>query len=429
MRKILICVLILLISCNVLHAEEDLTGLSLEECLELALINHPSLRRAKSSTRDIKAQLESLKADDRIKITLTGSANYSGTYKYWDDRTHAENLSINATKLLYDTGKNKLQKQIRNESLQGSIETERNTQITVAANAKRAYYDLVLKLLNRDVEREKLNNLEQHLKTAQGFYDVGQSPFIDVTKAQADVATAKVSLLKAENDILVSQEALKVAMGTDIASPFNVALSTKLLLPQPADDFEKLISTAFNDRPDYKKLQHDYKGGELSVKYAARTNAPTINGSMGSSISKREGSSAARDYTVGINLNVPVADGGAEKAAVESARAKLEQVSADIEILENQITYGVRSAALSLINATDRVKSSETGVKYAEENLLLAQGRYEVGVGDAIELSDAVSSLASSRYTYYQALYDAQTARADLDEALGHLPPEIEGKI
>ncbi|MBR0076729.1 MAG: TolC family protein, partial [Synergistaceae bacterium] len=181
MRKILICVLILLISCNVLHAEEDLTGLSLEECLELALINHPSLRRAKSSTRDIKAQLESLKANDRVKITLTGSANYSGTYQYWDDRTHAENLSINATKLLYDTGKNKLQKQIRNESLQGSIETERNTQITVAANAKRAYYDLVLKLLNRDVEREKLNNLEQHLKTAQGFYDVGQSPFIDVT--------------------------------------------------------------------------------------------------------------------------------------------------------------------------------------------------------------------------------------------------------
>ena len=67
-------------------------------------------------------------------------------------------------------------------------------------------------------------------------------------------------------------------------------------------------------------------------------------------------------------------------------------------------------------------------MKYAEENLALAQGRYEVGVGNPIELSDAVSSLASSRYTYYQALYDAQTARADLDEALGHFPPEIEGR-
>ena len=68
-------------------------------------------------------------------------------------------------------------------------------------------------------------------------------------------------------------------------------------------------------------------------------------------------------------------------------------------------------------------------MKYAEENLQLAQGRYEVGVGDPLELSDAVSALASSRYTYYQALYDAQTARANLDEALGHLPPELDGGL
>ena len=80
------------------------------------------------------------------------------------------------------------------------------------------------------------------------------------------------------------------------------------------------------------------------------------------------------------------------------------------------------------MNAVDRVKSSELSVKYAEENLTLAQGRYEVGVGNPIEVSDAVSALATARFTYYQALYDAQTSRADLDEALGHLPPEIEGR-
>ena len=127
-------------------------------------------------------------------------------------------------------------------------------------------------------------------------------------------------------------------------------------------------------------------------------------------------------------MSVPVVDGGETKAGIESARAKLEQYNADSESLRQNIIYSVRSAALSLMNAIDRVKSSELSVKYSEENLALAQGRYEVGVGDPIEVSDAVSALASSRYTYYQALYDAQTSRADLDEALGHLPPEIEGR-
>lgn len=429
MRKIFLAFTLLLVIANFSQAQDFSPGLSLEECLTLALMNHPSLKRAKSSTRDLRAQLEALRANKRVTVSLTGSARYAGDYDYWDDRYHNETISINASKLLYDTGRNNLQQQIRNESILGSLETERGTQVTVAANAKRAYYDLVLKFLNREVEQEKLNNLEEHLKTAEGFYEVGNSPFIDVTRAQADVASARVSLLKAENDILVSQEALRVAMGTDISGPFDLALSTELLLPQPAEDVSALIEIAITDRPDYRKLMHDVKGSELSIKNAARSNSPTITGQASSSLSKREGNSATNDYSLGVNINVPVSDGGAMKASIESARAQLEQVNADVESLRNQLTYSVRSAALSLMNATDRVKSSEASVKYAEENLALAQGRYEVGVGDPLELSDAVSTLASSRYTYYQALYDAQTARADLDEALGHLPPELEGRL
>ena len=420
-----IAILLLSLDTRILFAE-DISGLSLEECLTLALTNHPSLRRSKAATKDIAAQLEAIRANKRLKLELTGNASFSGTFDYWDDRYHSEGLSLNATKLLYDTGRNKLQQEIRNESLLGSQESERNTRITVAANAKKAYYDLVLKFLNRDVEREKVKNLEEHLKNSQGLYEVGRSPYIDVTKAQSDLASAKVSLMKAENDILVSQEALRVAMGTDIKGTFNIALSTQLLLPQPAQDFDTLINIALEDRPDYKKLLHDVRGSELSVKNAARTSSPTINGSAGSSVSKREGTRASNEYTIGLSINIPVIDGGAEKAAIDSARAQLEEVNADLDALRQQITHDVRSAALTLINATDRVKSSHTSVEYSEENLTLARGRYEVGVGTPLELSDAVSSLASSRYSYYQALYDAQTARADLDLALGHMPPELD---
>ena len=423
MRKIFLSVLIITLSANILHAQ-DIEALSLEECLTLALNNHPSLRRAQSSTKDMAAQLESLRASNRLKLDLSGSARYNGDYDYWDNRYHTETVSFTASKLLYDTGRNKLQQDIRTESLKGSQETERNTQVTVAANAKKAYYDLLLKVLNRDVEREKLNNLEEHLKTAQGFYDVGNNAFIEVTKAQADVSSAKVSLLRAENDILVSQEALRVAMGSTSAE--NITLSGQLALPTPAGDVEELIASALEDRPDYRKLLHDLRGGELSVTNAARSSSPSITGSAGSSISWREHvEDYTDDFNVGLNMTIPVIDGGTMKASVASARAQLEQVNADIESLRQQVTYSVRSAALSLMNAVDRVRSSEASVKYAEENLQLAQGRYEVGVGDQLELSDAVSTLATSRYTYYQALYDAQAARIDLDEALGHLPEEL----
>ena len=412
-------------SCTSSYSKINIDGLTLEECITLALNNHPSLRSAKSSTRDLYAQLESIRAANRVTVNLTGSLTHSGTYEHFDDRNNATSLRLEASKTLYDTGRNRLQQEMAKESIEGSLESERNTKIQVAANAKRAYYALVLRFLNRDVEREKLRNSEEQLKNAQGLYEVGNSPFVDVTKAQADVSSAKVSLMKAENDILVYQEALRVAMGTDINGPFNIALSTELILPQTVDDdVNVLISRALEDRPDYRKLQHDHRSNELDIRNAARASSPKITGSAGTSLSNSEKGNASETYNFVVNMNVPVVDGGTMKASLESKRAALERTEAAIETLRQSLTYDIRKAVLELTNAIDMVKSSEISVKYAEESLELERGRYEVGIGDPLSVSDAVSKLASARYVYYQALHDAQKARTDLDEALGHFPPE-----
>lgn len=407
----------------------DISGLTLEECIMLSLTNHPSLRRSKASIQDITAQLESLRATTRVKVTLTGSLRYNGNLEYFDDRSHNESITLNASKLLYDNSRSKIQRQIRTESLLGSQETHRNNMIAVAAEAKRKYYDLVLKFLDRDLQREKVRSLEEHLRSAQGLYEVGNSPYIDVTKAQSDLASARVSLLKAENDILLAQEALKVAIGTDIHTPFSIALSAELLMPQLPEDMAGLVDKALADRPDFRKLLHDIKAGELSVKDAARANSPTITGQASTSLSNSERSSSTADYYVGVNVNVPVVDGGETQAGIDRAKAQLEQTHADADSLRQNITYAVMSAALSLMNANDRARAAQETVKYSEENLELSQGRYNVGVGNAIEVSDAVSALAEAKHTYYQAIYDAQTARANLDEALGHFPAEIEGRL
>ena len=419
--------LIFLISlCSLSYSEVNIDGLTLEECITLALNNHPSLRSAKSTTRDFIAQLESVRAANRLKINLTGSLTHSEAYERFDERNNTASLRLEASKTLYDTGRNRIQKEMAQENIKGSLETERQTQLQVAANAKRAYYDLVLRFLNRDVEREKLKNSEEQLKNAQGLYEVGNSAFVDVTKAQSDVASARVSLMKAENDILVYQEALRVAMGTDINGPFSIALSTELMLPAPADDVNVLIAHALEERPDYLKLLHDSRNAELAITNAARTNSPTITGTAGTSLSNSEKGTAAETYNFAVNMNIPLEDGGTMKASIESRRAALEKIEASIDTLKQSMTYSIRKAVLDLTNAIDVVKSSETSVKYAEENLELERGRYEVGIGNPVAVSTAVSALATARGTYYQALHDAQKARADLDEALGHLPPEIE---
>ena len=403
----------------------DEAGLSLETCLQIAMDNHPSLRKSKATTRISLSQLEQTKASNRWKVNLTGRTNINGDYDALDDRTHDGTIGINATKTLYDTGVNRLTREMNAEDISSSQEAERNTQVTVASGVKKAYYDLVLKLLNREVEREKLANLEEHLKTARGIYEVGNSSYVEVTKAEADYANARVSLLKAENDILVSQEALKTAMGVSDYDNSRLMVSTVLILPEAAGDIDGLLSIAMRDRTDYSRILHSIRKSELEVKASARDNSPTITGTLGTDYTKREAVSPTTDYNAALSITIPVADGGLTKAKTASSLAGLEQNQAEEQSLRQTIARDLRSAALSLSSAIDRAKSSEVSVKYAEENLQLAQGRYEVGVGSPLEVSDAVSTLATSRYTLYQALYDAQIARTELDEAMGHLPPEL----
>ena len=83
----------------------DISGLSLEECLILSLNNHPSLRKTKASAKDIEAQIESLRAATRVKVSLTGSVRYNGDYDYFSDNYHNESITLNATKLIYEIGR------------------------------------------------------------------------------------------------------------------------------------------------------------------------------------------------------------------------------------------------------------------------------------------------------------------------------------
>ena len=83
MRKyIFALLLILILNLNfALAAELDLNNLSIQECLNIALENHPSLRNAKGGIRAAAAQLEQVKANNRATLSINGSLGYSGNYE------------------------------------------------------------------------------------------------------------------------------------------------------------------------------------------------------------------------------------------------------------------------------------------------------------------------------------------------------------
>ena len=84
-----------------------------------------------------------------------------------------------------------------------------------------------------------------------------------------------------------------------------------------------------------------------------------------------------------------------------------------------QVRFDVEQAQATLLGNRESVVAAQDAVDNAREQLRLAEGRYQAGVGTIIELSDAQVQLTNAAAQLVQAQYNLSTARARLLAALG----------
>jgi outer membrane protein TolC len=83
------------------------------------------------------------------------------------------------------------------------------------------------------------------------------------------------------------------------------------------------------------------------------------------------------------------------------------------------IALAVRKAHMDLKAAKEMITAREEGVASAAEDLKLAEERYRVGAGTALELIDAQVNSTSAQSNHVRALYDYKLALAQLEKAVG----------
>jgi outer membrane protein TolC len=94
-------------------------------------------------------------------------------------------------------------------------------------------------------------------------------------------------------------------------------------------------------------------------------------------------------------------------------------VKAQEEQQRQQVALEVEQSYLKVIETRERIKATEAAARAAKENLDLAKGRYQVGVGSIIEITDAETLYTDAQTNYIRSLYDYKIAEAQLTRAMG----------
>ena len=405
------------------RAEERKT---LEECIEIALRQQPILKAAAATVAAGRERVWETAAAYLPQV----SANYLASRRHASSGSligiaaagRAKTFPFYSTgmafsQVLFDFGQN-LQlihaAQASAEALVADADTEHDT---VVFNVQQAYFALLAAYRLRDVAEETVAQNQKHLDLAQGRFDVGLAPRIDVTTAQVQLAQAELNRVTARNNVSLGRETLRNAIGLMGPLDFDIVDSLEQAQVEVGDD--QALDLAYANRPELRSLAAQERADIERIKAIEKDYLPklTVVSNViwtGSSYPLQE------TWNFGGLVNLSVFNGGLTTAQVGEAKANLDNLRATEEATRQNVTLEVRTALLNLRQQAESIVVADKGLEQARENLSLAEGRYKTGVGNIIELTDAQVALVSAEASRVQALVGYRTALATLERSTAH---------
>ena len=320
--------------------------------------------------------------------------------------------------LIYDFGRTANTVKINRENRNASEQDLQTTIQNVVLNVKQTYYGVLQTLALIKVAEDTLDQSQKRLDQAQGFYQAGTRPKIDVTNAEVNMANVQLALIRAKNNYQVARANLNNAMG--LREDLNFAIEESMEFTPKGIALEEILQSAYARRPEILQIKARERSQEASVDLARSSYYPTLSGSASNLYrTDRPPRDFDWDWSFGVILTVPIFSGFSTPNQIAEAKANLKNLEAQEETLRQNIRLEAEQAYLSRKEAMERITVTERTIDQAKENYDLASGRYQVGVGQPLEITDAEVLLANARANHIQALYDFKVAEARIDKAMG----------
>ena len=396
--------------------------MTLDKCIELALGNNPQINAA---FHDILA------SDARIKQVwsnyfpqLSWQTGYTRIRQLQLSDALGRNLTFNyyilgqvtLQQMLYDFGVTQNQATIKRLDYEAYKTTLAATINDVIYQTKDAYYNLLYAFENKNVAQDTVNKFEMFYNQAKAFYEIGMNPKVDVTIAEVNLSNAKLQLIQAENAVNLAVARLNNIMGVPFIDPYNVQERLKYT---PVDiTFGQSVEIAREARPELKLAELKVESANQTLKLVKKSYFPTLSVEGQYQRGGRSWNSNY-GYNVGGYLNFPTINGMLIKNEIKEARYLYDKELANAKNTQNSIYLEIQNAFLKLEEKKNQMPVAMLNVKQSKENYELSYGRYRVGEASPTELKDAQINYQQAQLSYYSALYQYNSAKAELEKSIG----------
>ena len=172
-------------------------------------------------------------------------------------------------------------------------------------------------------------------------------------------------------------------------------------------------------RPELAALIDQLRAQDLSIRATKGRYFPALSATTGLTYNGPDLGRLTWNWSGGLVLSWPIFEGGLVQATVREGNAIAAALRAQSDTLRQQVRVEVDQARLAIAAAKAALSAAGRSLSAANGRLDLAEVRYRTGVGSGIELSDAQLAATNAAFQQLQAALKLDTARAQLQKALG----------
>lgn len=271
-----------------------------------------------------------------------------------------------------------------------------------------------------------LRTLEEHQDRVEALLAARKAARVDLLRTDVRLADIRQRHVHERNDLAIQRRVLAHLMGLEdplgeIEIMGDLELDDAIALPE----LGAAVAKAKSSREDYLAAQSTLAAIERTVVAEKGGSWPslTLLGSYGSrwaaGPTTGDGEKSGELGQVGVVVDIPIFDGGHNRARVNESRADYAAAEARLRRLELVVRLEVETALMSIESAHERALAIRTAIVQARESLRIEREKYDLGSGTIVDVLDAQAALLDTETTYSRVLVDLRVAMARLALAMG----------
>ena len=287
-----------------------------------------------------------------------------------------------------------------------------------------AYFDVLYAQETLRAVSANKQAIALQLEQAKKNFEVGTATITDSQEAQSRYDLASAQEIAAENDLQVRRYALHVIVGKEPGELNRLKPEAELKPPLPAS-LEPWVDAAARDS---FIVQAQQAAVEIAAKEIERMRAghyPTLDAvaNYGRNHSA-QGFTSSMDTNaanVGLQLNIPIYQGGYVNSRTREAAANRNAAEAGLDSARRAATLNSRQSFLGVVNGLAQIKALQAALISSRSALESNKLGYEVGVRINIDVLNAEQQVYVTMRDLAKARFDTLLAQLKLKAAVGSL--------